>query len=149
MVPERRGSLLALGALLTVTALGSWGCCSVRCCEAKPRNQLVLVLPEDKVLPDTIAISWSARQEVVWKLPAGSTIDRVEILLEGKPKPFETCDTSTAGLCSISCREGLCPSGPIDAALPMPKEKPYPYYRYSFHHSDSTASADPGIRIDP
>jgi len=146
---SHRWWLLALGSLSIVTVFGSSGCCTVTCCDTKPRNQLVLVLDGDKPSIDPIVISWSARQEIVWKLPAGSTITNVEVQLEGKPKPFAACDTSTEGLCKISCREGLCPSGPIDAALPQPKEKPYPYYRYSFRHSDSKASADPGFEIDP
>jgi hypothetical protein len=149
MSSQRRWWLGALGSMIALAAIGSWGCCSVTCCDKKPRNQLVLVSAADAVQPEDIAISWSARQEIVWKLQRGSTIAYVEIQLEGKPKPFDMCDMSTAGLCKISCRSGLCPSGPIDAALPKPKEKPYPYYKYGFHHLDSSASADPGFRIDP
>lgn len=149
MSPERRWRLLALVSLIAIAAIGSWGCCSVTCCETKPRNQLVLVPTTEKVTPEDIAISWSARQEIVWKLASGSRITSVDIRLEGKPKPFAACDVSKEGLCKIACASGLCLSGPIDAALPMPKTKPYPYYRYEFGKSDSTASADPGFRIDP
>ncbi|HEX9148321.1 MAG TPA: hypothetical protein VF958_04085 [Thermoanaerobaculia bacterium] len=149
MSPKRRWWLLALVSLIAIAAIGSWGCCSVKCCETKPRNQLVLVPSTEMVSPDVIAISWHAHQEIVWKLESGSNIRSVDIRLEGKPKPFAACDVTKEGLCKIACGNGLCLSGPIDPALPQPREKPYPHYKYEFGKSDSTASADPEIRIDP
>jgi hypothetical protein len=149
MSPQRRWWSRILVSLIAAAAIGTWGCCSVTCCDTKPRNQLVLVPDTEMVAPDTIVISWSARQEVVWKLSSKSSITTVNIELEGKPKPFAACDLTTAGLCKIACADGLCISGPIDPALPQPTAKPYPYYRYRFGKSDSSASADPGIRIDP
>ena len=135
---------LALGSLFTVTALGSWGCCSVRCCDKTAG--LVLVTASDGVSSDPIVISKKRHQEILWKLPADSTIQYVAITLdEGKPAPFEGC-TTTEGLCRIACGHGLCSSGPISASV-MPPHGGI-YYNYAFQHAAS-ASLDPGIRIDP
>lgn len=135
---------LFLGSLLTVAALGSWGCCSVRCCDRTAG--LVLVSPSDGVSSDPIVISRKRHQEILWKLPAESTIQFVAITLDGgKPAPFEGC-TTTEGVCRIACGHGLCSSGPISAAVVPPRDGIY--YGYVFQHAAS-ASADPGIRIDP
>jgi hypothetical protein len=73
MFPKSRGSLLALGSLLMVTALGSWGCCSVKCCDTKPRDQLVVVTTksatEDEVPNPKAVISKMKNHQVVWLLP--------------------------------------------------------------------------------
>jgi hypothetical protein len=149
MVPRSRGSLLALGSLLAITALGSWGCCSVTCCDNQPRNQLVLVPPEtDGVKIPDIVIRKSLHQEVVWKLAEGSSFTNVAITLAGKAAPFTRCQTDR-GVCHLSCTGGLCASGPIDPNLPVPEKKPGPYYDYHFEGPQGQASLDPGIRIDP
>ncbi len=135
---------LFLGTLLTVAALGSWGCCSVRCCDKTAG--LVLVSVSDEVSSDPVVISKKRHQEILWKLPAESTIQYVAITLDaGKPAPFEGC-TTTEGVCRIACGHGLCSSGPISAAVEPPRDGIY--YGYVFQHA-SSASADPGIRIDP
>lgn len=134
---------LVLGTLLTLAALGSWGCCSVRCCDKTAG--LVLVSPSDGVSSDPIVISKKRHQEILWKLPAESTIQFVAITLAGNPAPFEGC-TTTEGVCRIACGHGLCSSGPISAAVDPPSTGIY--YGYAFQHG-SSASADPGIRIDP
>jgi hypothetical protein len=146
MSPKRRWSLLALGSLSALVFVGSWGCCSVTCCDKKPRNQLVLVLDGDKPSIDPIVISKDAGHEIVWKLPAESTITYVAITLSGKPVPFVACDT-TEGICRIACQDGLCSSGAVNPALDPPKGGVY--YDYVFAHSGGGASADPGFRIDP
>jgi hypothetical protein len=134
--------------MIALAAIGSWGCCSVTCCDKKPRNQLILVSPAaDAVQPDTAVISKMAHEEIVWKLPAGSTITNVAIELAGKPAPFVSCQTA-GGLCHIACANALCVSGPIDPSLSVPT-KPGPYYAYHFEKSPAQASSDPGIRIDP
>jgi len=143
MVPERRGSLLALGALLTVTALGSWGCCSVRCCDQTAG--LAVVSPTDAVSPDPIVISKKRHQEILWKLPAESTIQYVAITLGVNPVPFEGCET-TEGVCRIACEGRLCSSGPISPSV-MPPRDGIPY-AYVFQRPEASSS-DPGIRIDP
>ena len=145
---------LVLGSVLAVTILGSWGCCSVTCCGSKPRTPLPVVVKDDKggVDLETIVISKSKHEEVVWLLPAGSKIERVEITLGGKPRPFVRCDDKTAGACGISCEHGLCFSGPINPKLKPPDVAPPEYggrgiyYAYGFA---PIASSDPGIRIDP
>jgi hypothetical protein len=141
MVPERRGSFLVLGALLAVTALGSWGCCSARCCDKTAG--LAVVSPSDEVSPDPIVISKKAHQEILWKLPAESTIRYVVITLAEKPAPFERCAT-VEGFCRIACEGGFCASGPINEAVVPPAE-----YSYVFERTTGEASADPIIRIDP
>jgi hypothetical protein len=149
MAPKNRGSLLALGSLLSVLAFGSWGCCSVTCCEKQPHNTLVLVPPAtDGVKIPDIVIRKSLHQEVVWKLPDGSPLTGVAIKLDGKPAPFVLCRTDQ-GVCHLSCTGGLCASGPIDPNLPVPEKKPGPYYEYDFDRPPGQASLDPGIRIDP
>jgi hypothetical protein len=136
--------ILALGSLLTVAALGSWGCCSVRCCDKTAG--VVLVSASDEVSSDPIVISKKRHQEILWKLPAESTIQYVAITLgEGKPAPFEGC-TTTEGVCRIACGHGLCSSGAISPAVVPPHGGIY--YAYVFQHA-SSASSDPGIRIDP
>lgn len=134
---------LALGSLLTVTALGSWGCCTVNCCDKTAG--LVIVSPTDAVSSDPIVISQKRHQEILWKLPAESTIQYVSISLEGKPAPFEACVT-TEGVCRIACEHRLCSSGPISPGVRPPHDGIY--YGYAFQHAAATSS-DPGIRIDP
>ena len=134
---------LVLGSLLAVSALGTWGCCTVKCCEKTAG--LVLVSASDAVSADPIVISKKRHQEILWKLPGDSTIQYVAITLEGKPAPFEGC-TTAEGVCRIACGHGLCSSGPISAAV-MPPHGGI-YYGYAFQHAAS-ASTDPGIRIDP
>ena len=129
--------------LFTLAALGSWGCCSVRCCDKTAG--LVLVSPSDGVSSDPIVISKKPHQEILWKLPAESTIQFVAITLAANPAPFEGC-TTTEGVCRIACGHGLCSSGPISEAVEPPSTGIY--YGYAFQHAGS-ASADPGIRIDP
>jgi hypothetical protein len=134
---------LALGFLLAVTALGSGGCCTLRCCDKTAG--LVVVSSTDAVSADPIVISQKRHQEVLWKLPAESTIDSIVITLGGNPAPFEACETSE-GVCRIACEHRLCSSGPISAVVHPPHAGIY--YGYTFHHGGS-ASTDPGIRIDP
>ena len=139
---------LALGSLLTVTALGSWGCCSVTCCDNQPRNQLVLVsdLDADWDKIKEIVIKKSLNQEIVWKLTAQSTIAYLEVTPRAPatdPKPFENCQMNK-NVCWIVCKDGLCPSGAITLNVVKPV-----YYDYTFKRSTTQASADPGIRIDP
>ncbi len=119
------------------------------CCDKQPRNQLIFVSPtEDRVSLETAVISKKLQQEIVWKLPAGSTITSVSIILAGKPAPFLACRPNE-GRCHISCANRLCASGPIDPSLPVPEKKPGPYYEYGFARGPSQASLDPGFRIDP
>lgn len=147
MAPKRPWWLLALGSLTAVTAFGSWGCCTVPCCEKKPHNQLVLVKDADKISIDPIVISKSAGHEVAWRLQAESTIAYVAITLdEGKPAPFEGCAT-TEGVCRIACEHQWCSSGPISPGVNPPLHGEI-YYGYVFQHAGS-ASADPGIIIRP
>jgi hypothetical protein len=135
---------LVIGSLLVVSALGTWGCCSLRCCDKTAG--LVLVSASDAVSVDPIVISKKRHQEILWKLPADSTIQYVTITLDGgKPAPFEGC-TTTEGVCRIACGHGLCSSGPISEAVHPPHGGIS--YSYAFQHAAS-ASADPGIRIDP
>lgn len=141
MAPERRGSFLVLGALLTVTALGSWGCCSVRCCDKTAG--LVVVSPTGEADPDPIVISKRRHQEILWKLSAGSTFASVAITLDRNPPPFERCETAE-GVCRIACQSGFCSSGPISEAVVPPVE-----YKYVFQGPTGEVSADPIIRIDP
>ena len=134
---------LALGILITATALATSGCCSVRCCDKTAG--LVLVSSSDSVSADPIVISKKRHQEILWKLPEGSTIQSIAINLEGKPVPFEGCATSE-GTCRLACERHLCSSGAISAGLTPPHGGIY--YSYAFQHAASTSS-DPGIRIDP
>lgn len=141
MFPKSRGSLLALGSLIALTALGSWGCCSVHCCESFAR--IVVVSATDGATPDPVVISKGRRQEILWKLPAESTISNVAITLGRNPAPFVACQT-TEDVCHIACENRLCASGPISPTLEPPKS-----YEYTFAHPVSAASLDPGFRIDP
>jgi hypothetical protein len=143
MFSRSRGSLLALGSLLAVTALGSWGCCSVHCCESFAR--IAVVSSTGMVPGPPVVISKKRGQEILWKLPADATISDVAITLAGKPSPFVACQI-TEGVCHIACEDKLCSSGPINPALEPPSSGIY--YDYVFR-SGSTASLDPGIRIDP
>ena len=158
MVQRNRGSLIALGSLLTVTALGSWGCCSVRCCDTKARDQLVVVTTktanEDEVPNPEIVISKMKNHQVVWLLPQGSTIRHIDLKLREnqdpipgmKWPPFEVCGPN-ATVCSIACTDLICRSGRINPALEPPKKGIY--YDYTFGRGEGQASLDPGIRIDP
>ncbi len=143
MASKRPWRLLAFRSVIATAAIGSWGCCSVKWCDTQPRNQLVIVLDADKVSADPIVVSQKARHEIVWRLPAESTIGHVEIVLAGKPAPFERCET-VEGVCRIACSSGLCSSGPVTAAVRPPAE-----YGYVFARPGSAASLDPTIRIDP
>ena len=134
---------LVIGSLFVVSALGTWGCCSLRCCDKTAG--LVLVSASDAVSTDPIVISKKRHQEILWKLPGDSTIQYVAINLEANPAPFEGCTTAD-GVCRIACGHGLCSSGPISAAV-MPPHSGISY-GYSFQHAAS-ASSDPSIRIDP
>lgn len=158
MFPKRRGSLLALGSLLTVTALGSWGCCSVNCCDKKPRNQLVVVETKppnmDLVSNDEVVISKSKQNQIVWLLPPGSTIQHIDVNLRPNQPPspgptwppFKVCGQDP-NVCSIACEDSVCQSGPIDPTLEPAKKGTY--YDYKFIRPGGAPSTDPGIRIDP
>jgi hypothetical protein len=140
---QPRWARAALGSLLALTALGTWGCCSVRCCDQKA--SVVVVSSADAVTADPVVISKKRHQEILWKLPPDSTIDYIAIDLAGKPAPFESCETAE-GVCRIACGHHLCSSGAINPALDPPHAGIY--YGYHFHHGE-TVSSDPGIRIDP
>jgi hypothetical protein len=143
MVSRNRGSLFALGSLLAATALGSWGCCSVKCCESFAR--IAVASPTGEPPASLVVISKKRKQEILWRLPATSTTSNVAITLAGKPAPFVACATAE-GVCHIPCEHTLCASGPIAPALDVPSGGIY--YEYAFQ-SGSSASLDPGIRIDP
>lgn len=150
MAPERKGSFRkrssrkggfpALCALLALAVPGSWGCCTVRC---ENTAGVVLVSPTDAVSPDPIVISKGRRQEILWKLPAGTTVNYVAITLGTEAAPFERCQTAE-GVCRIACEGALCASGPVNAAVDAPAE-----YGYVFERPAALASLDPTIRIDP
>ncbi|HEU5250475.1 MAG TPA: hypothetical protein VFW15_10865 [Thermoanaerobaculia bacterium] len=145
MSSERRwGWPLALVSLTTVTVLGTSGCCTVKCCESTAR--IIVVSDTDTVPVDPIVISKKAKQEIVWRLPAKSTISNVAITLGKNTAPFEGCET-TEGLCRIACHNGACASGAVNASLVVPNQGLY--YGYAFARPASAASKDPGIRIDP
>jgi hypothetical protein len=158
MFPKSRGSLLALGSLLGLTTLGSSGCCSVRCCDTKPRDQLVVVTTksatEDEVPNPEVVISKVKNHQIVWLLPSGSTIQHIKLELRPnqpsspgvKWPPFEVCG-SDASVCSIPCIDLICRSGRINPMLEPPKKGLY--YDYKFSRAEGQASLDPGIRIDP
>jgi hypothetical protein len=116
----------------------------VTCCDTKPRNQLVLVSDADKPSIDPIVISKSAGHQIVWRLPAESTIANIAITLGEKPVPFEACETAE-GICRIACQNGLCASGPINPVLSPPEGGIL--YEYVFARPTSAASADPGFII--
>ena len=147
MSVKRRWSFLALGSMIATAGFGSWGCCTVTCCETKPRNQLVLVMDADKPSIDPIVVSKSAGHEIAWRLPSDSTISHVAIALGGQPAPFERCATVET-VCRIPCESGLCASGRIAAAV-TPPEGGEIRYDYVFERPASAASADPTIIIRP
>jgi hypothetical protein len=135
---------LALGSLLTVTALGSWGCCSAGRYDTKAR---ILLKVDARLLSSTepIVISKGKHQEIVWKLQPGSPYTNVAITLGGHPEPFVSCKTE-ANVCHIACEHGLCFSDSINPLLKVPE--PGIYYEYRLE-GQGAASSDPGIRIDP
>ena len=158
MFPKSRGSLLVLGSLLGLTTLGSSGCCSLKCCDTKPRDQLVVVTTksatEDEVPNPEVVISKVKNHQIVWLLPSGSTIQHIKLELRPnqpsspgvKWPPFEVCG-SDASVCSIPCTDLICRSGRINPMLEPPKKGLY--YDYKFSRAEGQASLDPGIRIDP
>lgn len=133
---------ITFGVLAVVTALGSWGCCSVRC---EDTADVVVVSATGAVSSEVIAISKQRRQEILWRLPAGSTITSVAIALGGNPPPFEGCATAE-GTCRIPCQNRACASGPINPSLTPPPGGTS--YAYAFERPEG-ATADPTIRIDP
>ncbi|HZI65286.1 MAG TPA: hypothetical protein VFF17_01865 [Thermoanaerobaculia bacterium] len=143
MFSRHRWHPITVGFLIAVTTLGSWGCRSVPCCE--DAAAVVLVSAMDAVSNDLIVISKKRRQEILWRLPADSTIQSVAISLAGKPAPFEACATAE-GTCRIPCERRVCSSGPINPSLEPPAGGIT--YAYLFQRPEG-ASADPTIRIDP
>jgi hypothetical protein len=143
MSPKRRWWSLILVSLIAVAAIGSWGCCTVKCREATA--PLVFVSEPDRVSRDPIVISKMAKQEIVWRLSAGSTITSIDISLGAHPAPFENCATSEK-VCRIACQNRACVSGAINPSLDVPKGGIY--YAYAFARPGAVSS-DPGIRIDP
>jgi hypothetical protein len=113
----------------------------MKCRESTAR--IVVVTEGDGVSIDPIVISTGAHQEILWKLPAESTISSVAITLARNPDPFVACQT-TEGVCHIACENRLCASGPINPTLEPPKN-----YGYTFARPVSAASADPGFIIRP
>jgi hypothetical protein len=147
MSVKRRWLLLALGSLIAAAAIGSWGCCTVTCCEPKAKIQFVEVEPGTlNVRTDPVVISKKRNQEILWRLPADSTVVAVEITLGANPAPFEDCETGVAGVCRLPCHGRVCASGPIDPNLQVETKL---YYDYRFRKADQTASVHPTIRIDP
>ena len=144
MFARHRWHPVTVGFLVAVTTLASWSCRTVPCCEDSA--EVVLVSPTDTVSNELIVISKKRRQEILWRLPADSTIQSVAITLAGKPAPFEACDTTTAGTCRIPCESRVCASGAINSALEPPPGGIT--YAYLFYRPEG-ASADPTIRIDP
>jgi hypothetical protein len=144
MSPKRRWWLLALVSI--PVAIASSGCCSLKCREATAPLVFVSEVP-DKASRDPIVISKKAKQEIVWRLSAGSTITSIDISLGGQPVPFENCATS-GSVCRIACHNRACVSGAVSEALEPVPSKGY-YYDYGFYRSPSGKSSDPGIRIDP
>lgn len=142
---------LVLGSLLAVGALGTWGCCTVRC---SPGGR-ALVKVDARLLGshEPIVLSKKKHDEIVWKLEPGSPYTRVAIELKGHPDPFVSCKTE-AGICWIPCDRQtdnehaarFCFSDSINPLLDVPTSGIY----YDYHFNGTTAtSSDPGIRIDP
>lgn len=134
---------ITFGVLISAMALGSWGCCTARNCENTAG--VVTVSGMDAVSNDMIVISKKKKQEILWRLPADSTIRYVAISLGGNPAPFEMCEAA-AGACRIPCERRVCASGPINPSLDPPPGGIT--YSYVFERPEG-ASADPTIRIDP
>jgi hypothetical protein len=134
---------ITFGVLIAAMALGSWGCCTARQCENTAG--VVTVSPTDFVSNEMIVISKKKKQEILWRLPADSTIRYVAISLGGNPAPFETCEMAE-GTCRIPCERRTCASGPINPSLTPPAGGIT--YGYLFQRPEG-ASADPTIRIDP
>jgi hypothetical protein len=133
---------LALGTLITASALATVGCCTVKWCD--PAERIVIVKEQDTRSGPyvRITISKSKHQQIAWKLASGSAFTNVAIQLGSNPEPFVACETS-GGICHIPCEHGVCLSGSINPALHPPLD-----YEYAFA-GPSAASTDPGIRIDP
>ncbi|HMA18564.1 MAG TPA: hypothetical protein VKS03_09010 [Thermoanaerobaculia bacterium] len=107
----------------------------------------IIAVPDvETPLVPPIVISKKAHQEIVWRLSAGSTLSYVKITLGKNPLPFDNCQ-EMSGACRINCQNHVCLSGPIKESLSVPPEGLS--YNYDFRRADSTASADPEIRIDP
>lgn len=142
MSPKRRWWLLALVSV--PVAFASSGCCSLKCREATAPLVFVSEAP-DRASRDPIVISKKAKQEIVWRLSAGSTITSIDISLDAHPAPFENCATSEK-VCRIACQNRACVSGAINPSLEVPRDGIY--YAYVFTRPGAVSS-DPGIRIEP
>ena len=142
MFPTHRWKPITFGVLVAVTALGSWGCCTMRC---EDTADVVVVSATGEVSSEVVAISKKRRQEILWRLSADSTITSVAIALGGNPPPFERCATAE-GTCRIPCESRACASGPINPSLSPPPGGIS--YAYAFERPEG-ATADPTIRIDP
>jgi len=144
MSSQRRWWLGALGSMIALAAIGSWGCCTVRWCDPAAR----IVIGKEKTTKAEPYLrtvrSKHKHQQIAWKLSSGSPYTNVAIKLGGNPEPFVACETS-AGVCHIACEHGLCLSGSINPLLAVP---PSIDYEYEFEGPRAT-STDPGIRIDP
>src|SRR5437867_4392027 len=138
MFPKNRGSLLVLGSLLTVTTLGSWGCCSVTWCD--PAARIVIVKAKDAARTgpaNPTVISKKKHQQIAWTLPSGSPYTNVAINLGGHPEPFVACET-TNGVCHIACEHRVCLSGSINPLLAPPAGGTY--YDYDFASLTATST---------
>lgn len=142
MISTYRWRPITLGVLVAVTALGSWGCCTMQC---EDTANVVVVSATGEVSSEVVAISKQRRQEILWRLPNDSTITSVAIVLGGNPPPFERCATAE-GTCRIPCENRACASGPINPSLSPPTGGIS--YGYAFERPEG-ATADPTIRIDP
>lgn len=143
MSPKRRRWLSAL-VFVSPLLLGTWGCCSLKC--RQNTAPILDVSSTDTVPVEEVRISKKAHQQVVWRLPSGSTVSNVAITLGGHPAPFENC-VASEGYCRIACCNRSCVSGAINPTLDVPPGGIY--YAYAFDHSPPATSSDPGIRIDP
>ena len=142
MFPTHRWKPITFGVLIAVTALGSSSCCTMRC---EDTADVVVVSAMGEVSSEVVAISKQRRQEILWRLPADSTITAVAIDLGGNRPPFERCATAE-GTCRIPCENRACASGPINPSLSPPPGGIS--YAYAFERPEG-ATADPTIRIDP